>query len=294
MSIKSMTGHGSSELSSKSGAVSIELSSVNHKQFDLRLIAQALPPVVEAGIAERIRKRIARGSVTCRVKVECAAGAGVFDSVIDEQLAAAYAARLKRLAGSLKMAYTLSLADIAALPGVCRARAPDIASPDLNRLMFRCLDGALTSLGDLRRAEGAALQADLERRLFGLESLTRRIAERATIIPALQAEALRKRIAALGADINEDDPRLAKEVAFFADRCDISEELTRLSSHIGQTRGKLAASKPVGRTLDFLVQEMNREINTIGSKANDGRIARHVIQFKAELERIREQVQNVE
>ncbi len=294
MSIRSMTGHGSVELSSKSGTASIELSSVNHKQLDLRLVAQSLPPVVEAGIAERIRRRIARGSVTCRVRIDCVAGAGAFAAIIDEDLAAAYVERLKRMSRRLKLEINLGMADIAALPGVCRARSPDVASPNLNRLIFRCLEGALSALVEMRSAEGASLRADLERRLTALEQLTGQIAARAPLVPAIHAEALRKRIAALGADVNDDDPRLAKEIAFFADRCDISEELTRLLSHIGQTRGKLAASAPVGRTLDFLVQEMNREINTIGSKANDGRIAADVIRFKAELERAREQVQNVE
>ncbi len=294
MAIRSMTGHGSAEVASKSGTASIEMSSVNHKQLDLRLVAQSLSPVLEAGIAERIRRRIGRGSVTCRVRLECAAGAGAFAAIIDEELAAAYAKRLKRLSGRLKMEYGLSMADIAALPGVCRVRSPDGAFPDSVKLLFRCLDRALSALVGMRIAEGDSLRADLERRLAALEEITARIAARAPLVPAMQAKALRKRIDALGADVNDDDPRLAKEVAFFADRSDISEELTRLRSHLKQTRGKLSASVPVGRTLDFMVQEMNREINTIGSKANDGKIAADVILFKAELERAREQVQNVE
>ena len=145
----------------------------------------------------------------------------------------------------------------------------------------------------MQAREGRALGRDLAARLAQLRALTARIERRAPEIAQAYRQALLKRIRDAGVDVPADDPRLLKEVAVFADRSDIAEELTRLRSHLGQSAAVLKAGGLTGRTLDFLVQELFREINTVGSKANDRFVAAEVVRFKTELERIREQVQNI-
>jgi uncharacterized protein (TIGR00255 family) len=294
MAIKSMTGHGSGRIPSKSCSVSVELSSVNHRQFDLRIISPPMAAAVEAGVAERIRARIARGSVTCRIKFDCSARPYEFVELIDESLAKAWVESLRRLARKLKLEFNLSAAVVAGLPGVCRSRSEDVCVQKASRVLFECLDGALASLSAMRSAEGKALGRDLDKRFSSLEGLAGRIARRMPAVWKAHEAALRKKIASIGADINSGDSRLARELAVFADRSDISEELTRLRSHLEQARKSLDSRHPAGRKLDFLIQEMNREINTIASKANDLAVAKETIAFKSELERAREQVQNVE
>jgi uncharacterized protein (TIGR00255 family) len=146
----------------------------------------------------------------------------------------------------------------------------------------------------MRHQEGQALQADLEKRFKKMETLVERIRKRAPRVVDHYRRELKARLTRLDVDLAQAEPSVLREVVMFADRCDISEELTRLDSHLVQGRKKLAAREPVGRSLDFLAQEMFREINTIGSKASDGKITQQVVAFKTELERFREQIQNVE
>jgi uncharacterized protein (TIGR00255 family) len=146
----------------------------------------------------------------------------------------------------------------------------------------------------MRRAEGADLKTEIERLLASLQGEVEAIAAIAPNVPATQREALLKRLREAGLDLDVDDERVLKEIALYAERCDVTEELTRARAHFARFDDYLSRDEPVGRSLDFLCQEMNRELNTIGSKANDSRIAHHVVTAKSELEKIREQVQNVE
>lgn len=294
MGIRSMTGHGSAEIRSGGTRVAVELASVNHKQFDLRFVSSAMPAPLESRAAEMIHKRVARGSVTCRIAVGFETGKGVPETLVDEPLAAAYAARLGELADRLGLENDLGISVVAGMPGVLRPRVAEGDTAAAQPLLLGCLKQALAGLIAMRDAEGRALRADIERRMAKLDTIAGRIAARAPRVPVHHRKALLKRIKDSGLDLKQNDPRLAREAALFADRCDISEEITRLRSHMKQFSGKLSGSGSVGRTLDFMVQEMQREINTAGSKANDGRIGDCVIRFKSELERVREQVQNVE
>ncbi len=153
---------------------------------------------------------------------------------------------------------------------------------------------ALAAFHKMRGAEGTHLAADLRRRLDEMEALVKNISGRAPQVVAHHCEALRARVSEAGLDLAPDDERLFKEIALFADRCDVSEELTRLGSHFAQFRAILGSDEAGGRTLEFLTQELNREINTVGSKANDVGIAHHVVALKSALEKIREQIQNFE
>jgi uncharacterized protein (TIGR00255 family) len=156
------------------------------------------------------------------------------------------------------------------------------------------LEAALQQFISMRTAEGSSQRTEIEERLSTIESLAARIAEKAPLVPEYQREVLRQRLALAGLPLPLEDERLLKEIALFADRTDISEELSRAASHLKQFRSYLASDEPVGRSLDFLVQEFFREFNTMGSKCNNAEIAHHVVSAKTELEKIREQIQNVE
>lgn len=294
MAIRSMTGYGTGQRSSGRVKVTVELSSVNHKQFDLRLVLPTMPAFVESSIVEQIHKRIARGFVTCRVKISSSSTRSMPEVVVDEALARAYVTRLRAMAGRLGLKDDLSLSVVSAIAGVARSRDPGDDVDTVLPLLLKSLKRALAALVAMRVGEGKVLRRDIYDRTTILRNLVDQIAVRAPAVSEKHRKALRSRILSAGIGLNSDDPRLAREVALFADRSDISEEITRLRSHMKQTVKTLAAAGPVGRTLDFLVQEMFREINTIGSKANDKDIVAEVIRFKSELERIREQVQNVE
>lgn len=294
MAIMSMTGHGAAELSRGGVNVAVDLMSVNHRQLDLRMVLPDLPASVGARMAERIRKRLARGAVTCRVMISDERKRGNSGIVVDENAAGFYVRRLRKLAARLGLKDDLGLSALAAMPGVIRAPSLTDDFAAVQPLLFHCLDQALAALVAMRRAEGKALGSDIERRIGTLNVLVDRAASRAPSVSRKHRKELLSRIGGSGVNIDPDDPRVVREVALFADRSDISEEITRLRSHMRQLAMKLSASGSVGRTLDFLVQEMSREINTIGSKANDKNIAADVILFKSELERIREQIQNVE
>lgn len=301
MAIYSMTGFGRGEAAARGLKASLELKSVNHKQFDCRI---DLPPelaALESGIRERIHADISRGHVACRIQLDSSSGIHNRAARVDEALARTYLARLRRVARRLKLKDTLTSVSLLSLPQVVRYENDALNLRACRTLVTLSLGRALKALRAMQAREGGALASDLLARLAQLQAMTARIERRAPEVARVYLEALRKRIAAAGLEVNADDPRLLKEVALFADRSDVMEEITRLRSHLGQCRtlittGKLdrgEAEGRAGRTLDFLVQELFREINTIGSKANDRLIAEDVIRFKTELERIREQVQNI-
>ena len=289
MSLMSMTGRGGAAASCRLAHVEVELSSVNRKQLDMDISLPRSLALFESRIQEQVRARIARGRISGEVRVTWSAAAQAAGVRVDQGLARASVAALRAAAKTLGLPDDLQASALLAVPGVIvqERRAQDIEA--LWPALRRALAEALTQLLAMRRKEGAALQRDLRRRL------ARQIAARAPAVAAAYRESLRQRIAAAvpGSDLAADD-RLLKEVALFADRADITDELVRLQSHFAQTAEALQQGGVVGRTLDFLVVEMGREINTIGAKANDAPIARLVVAGKTELERVREQVQNIE
>ncbi|MBP8656179.1 MAG: YicC family protein [Kiritimatiellae bacterium] len=290
-----MTGRGGAAASCRLAHVEVELSSVNRKQLDMDISLPRSLALFESRIQEQVRARIARGRISGEVRVTWSAAAQAAGVRVDQGLARASVAALRAAAKTLGLPDDLQASALLAVPGVIvqERRAQDIEA--LWPALRRALAEALTQLLAMRRKEGAALQRDLRRRLATLRRLARQIAARAPAVAAAYRESLRQRIAAAvpGSDLAADD-RLLKEVALFADRADITEELVRLQSHFAQTAEALQQGGVVGRTLDFLVVEMGREINTIGAKANDAPIARLVVAGKTELERVREQVQNIE
>jgi uncharacterized protein (TIGR00255 family) len=227
------------------------------------------------------------------VRRESASGRGLLPQ-IDLALAAAYAKALRELKDELGLAGEPSVHDVAQLEGVLSLgeAAADVAA--MGAALQSALLAALDALDQMRRREGEALARDLTARLSTLEQGAREVARLAPLQIEHARERLSARIAELTRGVPLDPARLAQEVALFADRTDVAEELTRLASHLEQVRGLIGSDAPAGRKLEFLVQEVHREINTIGSKSQHAGIAAVVVDLKAELERVREQVQNVE
>jgi uncharacterized protein (TIGR00255 family) len=248
---------------------------------------------LESRIRKAVLASVSRGRVQVAVNLERGEGAGA-GFVVDAILARAFRKAFGELGEAVGEAVVPTAADYLRQPGIIDAGNAGIDVEDVWLTLKPALDQALASLAAMREAEGAHLMQDLTERLAALDGHVARIATAAPERPARQRELLHKRLREAGLELDPNDERVLRELALYADRCDVSEELTRLNSHFAKFREYMAADEPPGRALDFLCQEMFREFNTIGSKANDAGIAQAVVEGKTELEKIREQVQNVE
>ena len=294
MALVSMTGYGRGEATMTGIQVEVELSSVNRKQFDMRVSIPRSLVVLESRVREQVRKRVARGFVSGSVKVGFCGEARRGAVRVNTDLAQAYLAALRRTGKQLGLEDDITLRTLAQFPEVVHHRDVSDDSEKAWRVLSRALSAALEQLVSMRAAEGSALEKDLKLRL---ERLTRRLARIRKLAPGTAhryRRQLHRRLADVGVPLDLDDTRVLREIALYVDRSDVSEEITRLDSHFTQAAKLITSKKPVGRALDFMCQEMFREINTIGSKANDSSVSRHVIAFKTELETVREQVQNVQ
>lgn len=289
-----MTGYGSAEVQAASGRFLIEIRSVNHRfgEVLVRLPREFTP--LEDRVRGAVQSRVSRGRVEVSImRSNRAERARAIRP--DTELAAAYAQALADLARVLGTSGEITLAQIASLPDVIKIEETPEDVEALWPPLAQGLDEALGTLVAMREAEGARLVVDLQARLDRIDARAGEIESRATAVVAEYAVRLRQRIAELVGEIPVDEQRLVTEVAVFAERSDITEELTRLRSHVAQFREDLANhTGTIGRKLEFVLQEMGREANTIGSKANDLEIARAIIAIKGELESLREQVQNLE
>jgi uncharacterized protein (TIGR00255 family) len=290
-----MTGYGRGESTQDGYKITIELSSVNRKQTELNIaLPRELEPL-EARVRNAINQRIARGRINFKLDLHASDAAKVGEGQINKALAKAYAKELKKLATELGIKQELTLDVLVRAPGVFQT---DFAMGDAEHFwpgIEKALTQALDSLVKMRTKEGSHLAKDLKARISAMRKSVSLVAKEAPQMVKRYQEQLRERVANAGLPLPpEDDERLLKEIVYFADRSDISEEITRLESHFKQFDECSASAEPIGRTLDFLAQEINREVNTIGSKANDNIISREVVLLKAELEKFREQVQNVE
>ncbi len=294
MSLRSMTGYGRGVAAGEGITVTVELSSVNRKQFDVVVSLPRGMQLLEARIAEEVHGGVTRGRVTVDVSLDWSGAARRKAVRIDEDLAAAYVRVLRKAARELDLEDNVDIRSIAALPDVMHYARPQEDIEQVWRVMKKALTKAVTDLNTMRAREGRALQSDMQARLKQLSAGVSAIRKRAPQVVTRYRRRLTQRLTEAGIEWDGNDDRLLREIALFADRSDISEELTRLDSHLKQSRQMTRSKEATGRSLDFLAQEMFREINTIGSKANDTPILQRVVDFKAELERIREQVQNIE
>jgi uncharacterized protein (TIGR00255 family) len=293
--MKSMTGYGWGEDADEGFKVTVELSSVNRKQSEITVNLPRELEVLEAQIRDQVNRAIARGRITARVSLHAGEGMEAARVHVNRALAKAYANELNRLAKELKLTGALSLDTLMRAPGVLQSNEEMADAEDFWPSVQRALVKALDMLVKMRVREGANLRKDLSQRISFMQKSVARVKKEAPLVQKRYREQLLERIKAAGLNgPTLEDERLVKEVVYFADRSDISEEITRLESHFQQFHDCVKATEPMGRTLDFLAQEMNREVNTIGSKANDARISREVVILKTELEKFREQAQNVE
>jgi len=291
--MKSMTGYGRGEAALKGVKVTVEVSSVNRKQSEISVVLPRDLEVLEAQVRDEINQRVSRGRLTARICASAADGAGKM--VLDVELAREYAKDLRKLAKELKLTDSVTLDMVARAPGVMQPAGEIDDAEAFWPAVQKALKAALDALVKMREREGAHLAKDLKQRIDSLRQSLVTVEKRAPQVAARYREQLIERIKAAGVPVpGVDDERMIKEVFYFADRSDISEEITRLKSHFQQFDDCVAQKEPVGRTFDFLAQEINREVNTIGSKANDTELSREVVAMKAEVEKFREQIQNVE
>lgn len=289
-----MTGYGQGHAASRDLEVDVHLSSVNRKQFDARVNLPRGLLALESRVVKTIRRQVRRGQVTGTVRLHATDTARRHGVVVDTSLAGVYIRALQKSARALGIPDDVTTSSMIRLPEVVRYEAEEESGEHAWRPIRKALRMALEQLVETRRREGAMLERDILRRMARLAKRREQILELAPGVARRHTRSLRTRLKQAGVDLKEADPALMRELALFADRVDISEELVRLESHFLQVADIVEGKGPAGRALDFLCQEMHREINTVGSKASDARIAAQVICFKNELEIVREQVQNVE
>lgn len=291
--IKSMTGYGRVETLLDGRNIVVEAKSVNHRFLEISLRSPAALFPLEMEYKKKIGERFKRGRIDVSIRLE---GEGADTSKVNLNLEVArnYYDVLNRLITEFHLQETITLKSLTVFRDIFTPPAETQLSAEFLIQVEKTLQEALTMLMNMRQEEGIVLYSDMEMRLKAIAEIMETVRLRAPQVVVEYSKRLADRIKELTAGYTLDDARLAQEVAMMADRCDITEELVRMQSHIGQFRDLLQSDEAEGRKIDFLLQEMNREINTIGSKSNDVEIARQVIEAKSELSKLREQAQNIE
>jgi len=291
--IRSMTGFGRGIAEVDGATLTVEIKTVNHRFCDMNIKSPRLFASCESEVRRRVGDRLKRGKVDVLVLLEYTAG-GAALPVLNRPLAEAYLQVFNELRETFGLSGEVGMGLLAAQRDVIHLKENVLGEEVLCACLYEALGRAIEAVESMRQIEGDATKRDIEGRLVNLLDHLEAATTRAELVPREWQGRLSERLARLGPDVAFDPVRVAQEIAIFADRCDISEEVARFRSHLQQARGLLTQPEPVGRQFDFLVQELNREANTMGSKSNDAELTRHVVQIKAELEKIREQVQNVE
>lgn len=285
-----MTGHGRGSAVAGNLRIVVECFSVNRRQCEVALVASRDLAWLEPRVREEVFKRISRGKVQVSLTVEHPPQSAPV--LVDRRRAAEFLREVRALQKELGLAGDISLETVLSAPGVLKTE--DAQQRELWPLMRQALSEALDGLLAMRVREGAHLKKELLRSVARMTARLRRLKALAPRVPKRQRVALFTRLQAARLPIDLLDPRITTEIAVFAERCDITEELARLESHLGQFGDHLESHEPVGRTLEFLAQEMGREWHTTGAKANDAEISLLVVEAKAELDKAREQLANVE
>lgn len=289
-----MTGYGKGEYENELYRFIIEIKSVNHRYNDIGIRMPRHIAYLEDNIKRAIKEKISRGKVDVFINLEYVEESAI-DVKVDIPLAKSYKSALDNLINALNLKDEVRLNNILGMSDVIKAEKKDIDENLITHCLENALDIALENITQMRLKEGQELKKDILIKIETIEKNINLIEERAPFVVIEYKEKLSERIKELLKDsIELDEDKLGNEIAFFADRSSIDEEIVRLKSHTKQFISILNEEGSIGRKLDFLIQELNREINTIGSKANDILISSHVVNLKAELEKIREQVQNIE
>jgi len=293
--VKSMTGYGRARQTLNGRDITVEVKSVNNRYLDTTVKLPRAYIFSEDAIKQRVQRAVSRGKVDVFVSID-ASGADTTVVTVNEPLAEAYLAALRKIGAMspsmLRGEY--SAVDVARFPDVLTVTKADEDLESVQTDLCAVLDEALAAYNAMRATEGGKLAADIASRLDAIEALTGKVEARSPETVKEYRERLTARMQEVLQSTTVEESRILTEAAIYADKIAVDEETVRLRSHLSQLRGMLESDEPMGRKMDFLIQEVNRESNTVGSKCNDVEIARVVVELKAEVEKIREQVQNIE
>ena len=290
--IKSMTGFGRGKYENEGRTYTVEIKSVNHKYSDINVRLPRFLNSVEDKIRKRVAEVISRGKIDIFISFENYSSSGTTIR-INKELAKEYIKELKSLAEEAELRFDLNVIDVSKFPEILKLEDEDNDELIAQEVMI-AVDDALEKFVSMREVEGQKLVEDIERRIYLIQEKVNEVTNFSSTLVEEYMARLQTRVNELLAPGVVDESRLMQEIVIFSDKSSIEEELTRLKSHIGQFLELIKQSSPIGKKIDFLIQEINREVNTIGSKANSLDITNKVIEIKTEVENIREQIQNIE
>ena len=292
--LKSMTGYGKGERSNNDFKIKAELKSVNHRYLDITVKLPRYLIYLEESIKKLVKERLGRGKVDVFINLDFESLSSL-EVKVDIPLAMSFKQALSDLKEQLQLDDSIRLGNILSIPDVIRTEKRDLDEASVWETLKGALESALDQISSMREAEGLQLKLDMLGKLNVIEGIVEEVRSRSPRVVEEYKKKLNDRVQSLLEDPSViDQDRLALEVAIYADKSSIDEELTRMNSHIGQFRAIVDEEGAVGRKLDFLIQEFNREVNTMGSKSSDSIIVNKVVELKSEIEKIREQVQNIE
>lgn len=291
--MKSMTGYGKAEYKDDKFSLTVEVKTVNNRFLDLSPKYPRYLMALEDVIRNTVSSKIKRGKADLFITLE-KVGDSLITLTVDEALAKEYYEASKKIADSLSLKNDLTVASLLKTPDVVKQSQDELDLDELSPILQKTIENALDNLNKMREYEGEKLKTDLLTRVSIIENLVEKIKEKAPQVAMEYKQRLLERVKEALESTNIDETRILQETAIFADKCNIDEELTRLGSHVSQFRKICESVGDVGKKLDFLVQEFNREANTVCSKSNDIDITDSALLIKCEIEKIREQIQNVE
>ncbi len=291
--VKSMTGFGRACKEVDGYVITVELKSVNHRYFDFSSRCPRQYGFIDDKIKSFVNSKVARGKIDCYVGIE-ALNTESADVVVNNTLASAYVKALKEISTNYDLKEDFGASTVARFPDVLIVKKADEDEDKIWQLVKTVAEEAIDKFTQMRCVEGRKMYDDVYSRSQFILDTVSFIEERSPQTVKEYNDKLVERVHELLGDVTLDESRILQEVAIYADKVAVAEETVRLRSHIAQLREFISSDEPVGRKLDFLVQEINRETNTIGSKCNDVEIAKKVVEVKAEIEKIREQIQNIE
>ena len=291
--IKSMTGYGNAKISGDSITASVELRSVNNRYLETSVRMPRAFLALEDEVKSTVKQHISRGKVDLFISIDSSAADSIAVSV-NGKLAEAYVNAIRQMSDTYDLPFDLTSASLGRLPDVLSVEKEETENERISRVLHEALESALTDFDEMRSREGKKLQADIASKLETIETIVAAIEKETPETVALYRSRLEQKLQEVLQSKEIDESRILMEAAVFADRIAVDEELVRLKSHLAQMNSFLEEGSPIGKKMDFLIQEFNREANTIGSKCQNSGIAHTVVELKAEIEKIREQIQNIE
>lgn len=292
--MKSMTGYGKGEATSDGKSITVEFKSVNHRFLDLQIKTPYFMSFAEDAVRKTLQKNFARGHIDCFVTFMDGGTTSIKEYTANEKQIETYLKLARELSEKYEIDNSLTMSDLLKLPSALVEKQVENDPELLSELLSSALKDACDGLNDMRSKEGENLKKVVQNHLEIISDIAQSISLLAPEVVATYREKLRQKVVEYLGEIHPDESRLLTEIAVYTDKVNIDEEINRLFSHLSQFNDLLEQDAPIGKKLDFLVQEMNRETNTIGSKSNSGKITKLVVEMKNEIEKLREQIQNIE